>query len=461
MGFLSWLGDMFDGDDKPKPKPKAPSSSGSSSHAGAAPASSGYGRSQGSSSSSGSSSSGSSHYSGRAGAAPAKPKPPTADERARLVDMLTGAKPVTNRNDAGKVAAEKKRVAEEMANAPRLDIGLRDEAGNVLKVPEWSPLAKASQYLEQREGDRKTLGLGGGKDFKPSKDTEVKQLTWDEYNKLTPAQRGAIDFNTMLVQASRKDRKANARDEYKPTAEQQKTYDVAVKDMFGPDGGSDLYAPETLAMLQQIKYKDQRGDLDDFLSLKTAITAEDLQGIAQNVHMGDILGPKEAGPHRETTVEAGAPDADRLKMQSNLIHNTQQLQIELAKSNQLLSDWRTTSIAARGEGLSVFGGQPRRPDQMLGFGPAAGLDENGQPADANTYFQIAFEGLSREKSADKVRSKIEEIRQDIPEEDFPKFVDYLDTRSAMAERYRGVLGSEKGVEYRTPQEFRQMLGLEK
>ena len=306
---------------------------------------------------------------------------------------------------------------------------------------------------------------------KPEKPT-IDPMTWDEYNALDDRERAAVDFNTALVSAVRRDKKQNRLGAYDDlTEDERRIYDQAVLDMFGEDGGSRRYAPDTMALLNQLELEDQEGDLDDFLRLREAITEDDLK------NLGDPMqGPVAEGEPGQVGVREGEFTPDETAMldyQLELTTATQQLQAELAQGNLMLQDWRTTALAARGQvpGLTppagyattaMFGGTQRVKGALpLGFGMGAGTDANGQALDANTYFQMNFDTLAQLKDETQVAEFLGQVQATIEPGDYPKFLDYVDMRSAMAKRYHADLGAADGVEYRTPEEFRKLLGLDK
>jgi hypothetical protein len=113
----------------------------------------------------------------------------------------------------------------------------------------------------QQRRDDWTRGLGGPK--------RVVELTWDEYNALSPERQAAIDINTAFVNAARNDAAAR---EATPQRTGDAAYTETVKRLFGEDGGSDLYAPETVALLNKLELSDtQTGDLDNYLNFSSLI----------------------------------------------------------------------------------------------------------------------------------------------------------------------------------------------
>lgn len=103
--------------------------------------------------------------------------------------------------------------------------------------------------------------------------TGTKELTWEEYSALSPAKRAAIDANSAIVEAVETD-KAN---EGKSGTGAPEDYDSTVKELFGKGGGSDTFAPETLALIQKLGLGNNKtGDLDNYLNLTALVTDKDL-----------------------------------------------------------------------------------------------------------------------------------------------------------------------------------------
>ena len=155
------------------------------------------------------------------------------------------------------------------------------------------------------------------------------ELSEEAWGNLTPAQQQAVEFNDLLVAAVQKDRSNSMgyTDTYKDG------YQAAVDEMF-PDGlGSDLYAPATVNMLQQLNFQNQGQDLDEFISLDRAYTADELlafQGGGQDAALiaaaGNLVtqkigdSPLDRGMLLDwaVTPEAeGAPGIDKLQMIDN------------------------------------------------------------------------------------------------------------------------------------------------
>lgn len=291
--------------------------------------------------------------------------------------------------------------------------------------------ATYSQLADKKAEEEKVAERGG----KP-KVRKSYEMTWDDYQALPDSKRAAIDFNTMLVDAREKDLNTD----YEEHPELKATYEEAVTQMFGEDGGSATYAPETMAVLQQIDFKPIDGakgdDLDDFLGLKVAITDKDLERL--DVNAANFL------------ERASNPMPAGLEVKQQLVTSTISLEESLAKGNQMLQDFRSSATEARNDTVGFFGGTRNEVELGPGFGNEARDEE----------FRAAFDVLinkGSELTSDDIGGLMSALRADGKEQDFLRFVE---TKATTAERYGLPLGEDSEIEYRSPEEFRVLLGLD-
>ena len=282
---------------------------------------------------------------------------------------------------------------------------------------------------------------------------KVKPLTWEEYEALSPRARAAVDFNTMLVAAVNKD-KSN-QDTYEKTANKQERaqYEVGVQEMFGDQRGSDLYAPETMAVLQQIKFRDAEADLDDFLGLKAAITTDDLKNIdrvSSTVADNPLATPdlREAGAASPLT-EAQTERQDLVK---NIASSTEKaIDQQMSKAQGVLQDFQSTLYAERTESVGFLGGTPGKVEAAPGFGS----DE------LSSMIQTAYTQLT---TSDPNSPEIQTMLTDLSkgrragDPEAIQFYDYLNTRVDQAKKYGTPLG-DKDVKYRSAEQLAAALGL--
>lgn len=318
-----------------------------------------------------------------------------------------------------------------------------------LKQQQADAAAEAEEKRAERE---KVLGITtGALTTTPEmlKD-QLHQLTDDEYAHLSPKQRAAVDFNSMLATAVRKDLKRQ--DRYKNVPEQARaTYDESVKNMFGKEGGSELYAPETMAVLRQLKIEDPTDDLDDYLGMKVAITEKDLTNIT------------EKQPVPNYVIDGRAPEEDRGKLEvvQGLVDKTAELEQSLAKGKAMLQSFQATAASERAEDLGHLGGSsPLASRPSLGYRPAQ-FTETGAPADLNTYFRTMFDSLSDEKQAENRPHLLEALKNDLYPDELDAFMSYADARTRNSREYGALMGDNPEAQYTSPKEFRRLLGLDK
>lgn len=271
--------------------------------------------------------------------------------------------------------------------------------------------------------------------------SKVKPMSWDDYEALTDQQRSAVDFNTMLTQAVARDRKTQ--DSLQPSDFQRQVYDASVEDMFGEDGGSKLYAPETMAVLKQIQFKDNAADLDDFLKLKVAVTSADLKdwNPAAASGQGQLAAP-------------GEEQSGVISLQKALADKTHIMEAALVTGDSLLQSVNAMARVARADDLGNMGGQYKPVRALPGFDTSAPR-EGG--IDLNQQFRYAFDVLSQRQNT----GKLEEILGKMNPSLLEPFMSYVDTRTRLSLDHSLVLGDTEGVDYQTPEEFRVLLGLDK
>ena len=326
-------------------------------------------------------------------------------------------------------------------------------------APGSMSLAPTGQYSAPPEPDKKHMYQEPKRKLREQalgeKHGAVKRMTWDEYNALTDRQRAAIDYNSTLVQAVRKDLKMNRTGGYDDVdPEQRDTYDRAVKKTFGRERGSDTYAPETMALLDDLKLEDKSADLDDFLGLKAAITEADLS----QLKLAPAQGPVAPGIEGRSK-ELDAVQEERLELTQNLTQQTMKLQQVMAKSNQVLRDFRTSAAFGRNQAVEMFGGIANKVEPGLGFGTGQFDEMSGKPLDINAYFQHEYNLLAdKREDTDKV---LQAVQETLTPDELSAFYSYAEIRSNQAEQYGGPLGDTKGVKYRSPEEFRKILGIGK
>lgn len=292
------------------------------------------------------------------------------------------------------------------------------------------------------------------------------------YNALSDRERAAVDFNTMLVDAVKKDL-ANQK-AYNPTDNQRDSYDAYVTQMFGKDRGSKLYAPETMSLLLKLGRQDADGewnglqdtdaDLDDFLGLNAAITADDISNLDLNVPERTGL---MASVVRDQGFESGTLPSQqyRLELSRQLADKTAMLQDSLAKGNAMLDTIYATSLVSRNDVLKEVGGLVNTPKVMLGYRESQ-HNPDGTVKNLNTFYRDAFDLFADKKTKQEDRdAALAQISSPLTQDEWQGFWEYADQRSANALRFGTQLTDTKladgsKMHQRSPQEFRELLGLD-
>jgi hypothetical protein len=276
------------------------------------------------------------------------------------------------------------------------------------------------------------------------------QMSWDEYNKLLPEQRRAVDFNTLLVQAREKDLKHQ--DSYQASETEKAAYEDEVTKMFGEGHGSETFAPETLAVLKQIDFKTSgTDDLDNFLSLKSSISAKELKDfqLQPDLASPQVADSKATADLRQVISPGGAGG---LGTEERAAVYTQHLQESMSRTNTLLQTFKASAAADRNSYVEGFGGLLNEPNQALGYGTG----------EYDKYFQNAFEYLARDGFDDATRSEmLADLHKQLDPKQLEQFVAYADERTRKAGELGQPLGRTPDVVYLNPVDLRALLQLDK
>jgi hypothetical protein len=268
----------------------------------------------------------------------------------------------------------------------------------------------------------------------PTTPGSTQHMTQAEYDALTPQQRSAVDFNGALVAAVRKD--LNNQAAYSANLEADKQggmrtqYKDEVKNMFGEGRGSKTYAPETVSLLRSIGFTDQNADLDDFLHLRAAISADDLGKLANPI------------------AQITQPQNDQVQLSATLANDTARLQQALSKGNQLMATFARSVQNVGSDNVRRLGGIP---SDSLPTRPGWGDD----PLSAN--FQQVFDGMVNKANDPKVG--LAYAANTFTPEQYDAFVNYIDTRTKQAQTYGTPLGTDPATQYRNAQQVRKLFDL--
>lgn len=283
---------------------------------------------------------------------------------------------------------------------------------------ETARLNKADVEKEMAESEERATRAGMNRGKK--RDTET--MTAEDYAALTPKQKAAVDLNTLLVAAVQRDLGVK-RDE-------GKQYDDRVKAVFGDDASTiQPFAPNTLSLLEDIGYQDDNTKVTDFLKLKAAFDADDVD---------DLKLRKGEAPDANSMSAGFSRDA----IQADLVATLQGARTD--------KDTRGTVLDTQRDLLGT--------DQKLGFGEAN--PEGDRTSQLNAYFQQAFEAMST-KGVDPTAIMAEARDGRMDERELKAFIEFLDVKSRESKQFDIPLGTDPETEYKPTRKFRAQLQLNK
>jgi hypothetical protein len=282
----------------------------------------------------------------------------------------------------------------------------------------------------------------------------VYQITDREYNRLSDDQKRAIDFNTMLVGVTRKDRRNQ--ETYKPNPQQKANYAAALDQVFGTDHANyTTYAPETVEFLQQAGIRDSDAELSDYLTRRTAITTDDLQVIDPSSGVLPVTTQAASGQGapllRALSTAALGPWGAQLAIKRQEVGLTARLEQSLAHGKSLLAGIAPsiTSAAAVARNPARYGGI-NTTMTALGYAPPT---TSGQ-MDLNSYYLQAFEKMAETTTPQDRDQLLGLIRTGLGDpKQFDDFMRYARARAANAGTYGEPLGNLQGGTYATPEQF--------
>jgi hypothetical protein len=206
--------------------------------------------------------------------------------------------------------------------------------------------AAAQKRATERAVTKNSLtdALGGTADGKAT------TLGWDEYSALNPAQRAAVDANTLLSKAIEKDVAAGKF----ATGNADEEYMASVEALFGQGAGSARYAPETIKTLQLLGMSGEGNDLDNYLNQTALLTKEDLSLIGGAAPDEDIRGQNVL----QFSDQAVKGIAGQLAQGNNLLSGIRAEDVRQTELNDLfnvLSSRRNYNQFGEGGADSIFG----------------------------------------------------------------------------------------------------------
>ena len=280
------------------------------------------------------------------------------------------------------------------------------------------------EAVQKRKADElQSMYFGSKDEYAP------EQMSVDAYLQLAPQQRAAVDANTALVTAAEQDIASWAKEQVagKPM---DADYLSQVNQTFGEKGGSDTYAPRTMAVLQDLGLNLEGKDLDQYLNYSALVTADDLNALAP----GATVTP---GDTRQQNAVAYSEAA------------TNRLSATLAAGQTLLDSLRTASDTNR---------------QLFGEPPAAapiGFAKTERDADLAQAFDVFSQTRSQADLTPEVVNNIYSELQTKYNVTPNEVAQYFDTRlqsneylNASSGQPVSLGGVNSQLEYLTPDDFR-------
>lgn len=331
-----------------------------------------------------------------------KPSDAVLDEmRSRLVEEATG-KGIKGRGVQAYV--------QERMSLPGMDNYGREE---------FDRMDRADVSEEMADSKARATRTG----MKENSGKRTEQMTFADYQALTPKQKAAVDLNTLLVEAVKQDLKIDRKE--------GPQYDERIEAVFGDSvGDNQPFAPSTLNLLEKIKYNGEADDtnVNDFLKLRAAFTADDIDDLKPRKGEAPDAGLATAAYTRDT-IQAGLVEA-----------------LGKARTD---TDTRGEMFETQRELLGT--------DKRLGFGEGQ-WDEEGKPVNVDGYFQSAFDLLSQ-TGGPKPETIMADAKNLLDDREFRAFVAFLDLKSRESKQYDIPLGQDVAKEYKPVRKFRTQLNL--
>ena len=309
--------------------------------------------------------------------------------------------------------------------------------------PELELLQKAA---EGRQGVAKGKDLAAGDRFVGTGQIRAVPMTPEAYKALTPDQKRAVDFNTMFVEAREKDL-ALTDEEGRGS-----TYDKAIEEMFGKEGGSTKYAPNTLDLLGKVGYQAKGQDLDEFLSGEQLVSLDELQ----NFSFTDTeLKQSALAPRSHVGVDQYI---DTRSTANQAVAQEQLVELAGAYIDQALENpqvWDVPSAAV----FSATGAPPTGATVPWGFGTAAdrlnaqGVYENPLDETRDQDIRDAYSMMMNpENTIDRFWTTANDLG--LGEDDLQKMFNYFDIQSQ-----KDAASGIQAPGMRSPGEMRELFGL--
>jgi hypothetical protein len=281
----------------------------------------------------------------------------------------------------------------------------------------------AKQVETKKAAEAQNEFFGGEGQYAP------EQMSVDAYLQLSPQQRAAVDANTALIQAAEEDKASWAKQGMSGKPIDDKDYLGKVEGKFGDAGGSNTYAPRTLAVLDDLGLNLQGKDLDQYLNYSALVTADDLNALQP--------GAPRDNPRQQNAAAFAEKASARLSE-------------TLAAGQTLLDSIRTSSDANQ----QLFGA----PAQTA---PPVGFARGERDSDLAQAFDILSQTRSQQdltpETVSGLYSELQQKHNITPNE----VAQYFETR-LQANEYLNASGGDpvalggpsSSLEYLAPQDFR-------
>jgi len=257
----------------------------------------------------------------------------------------------------------------------------------------------------------------------------TRQLSWEEYDALTPRQQAAIDANGALYNAILADKEAGS------SGERIAGYDDSVLELFGEHGGSDTYAPRTVALIRELGLEQlPNQDLDQYLGLNALIREDDLSLLADM---------DRENPYAESGTPEGVSHVRLGHVNRFSDASLEAMSRVLAQGQSLLDAARASSGDA---GSQLFGERGQTLTDMYSQDMETLFEKMSRREGGLTSEQLSQVLYGMEQEYQLTASQIQ---------------DYLETRlratsyGAAAGGANTITGLASDVDYLTPEEFRQ------
>ena len=275
----------------------------------------------------------------------------------------------------------------------------------------------------------------------------TEEMSWEEFKQLGPRQRALVDLNSLLADASAADL---ALGDASVPKEARETYDTLAKELgFDGNRGSERYAPNTLALIEQLGLNTGTRDLDEFLDLSVGATRDELETIRGGDKKWTRRLLSEDGPTPDKYSRLRASEQRRWAEEAG-DKIQEAMTASLEKGNAILNDFRSTMEAGRVGTVRQLGGESQETERGLGFGNT----------EEDQYFQRAYRALQDPAGLNDHPAFFAELRRELGDEGLNTFFKYADSRSRNERRYGLPELPEdlKDVQRLDPKEFRDILG---